>query len=183
MYSMLADIGEFFRTYWLIFVLLILIIALYVFSFYRRKKYTEQTQNMLNTLRPGDKIKTYSGIYGTIVSIKETTDGKVILLEMGEGSKISYTTIDANAIYGVDRKEDVVYDKEGNIIENDSKKEEKTVKSEEKTEEATAKKEDPKDVKKEAGEERKDEPKNKEVKTEESKTVSKKKSEQKTNKE
>lgn len=121
-FSMLAETG-FFQQYWIIFLLLGLIIVMYVVSFLRRKKYSEQTQQMLGELKPGTKVKTYSGFYGIIVSIKETTDGKVILLEMGEGSKVSYTTVDANAVYGVDRKEDVVYDKEGNIIVQEDKKE------------------------------------------------------------
>lgn len=120
-FSLLAE-ASFFETYWLVFVLLGLIIVLYVVSFVRKKKYNEQSQNMLNTLKPGAKVKTYSGFYGTIVSVKETTDGKVLLLEMGEGTKVSYTTIDANAVYGMDSKEDVVYDKEGNIIVKEDKK-------------------------------------------------------------
>lgn len=116
--SLLADgFTDFLSRWWLIIVLVILLIAMYAFSFKRRKDYTNQMNEMLNSLRPGDKIKTVGGFYGTIVSIKETTDGKVVLLEMGEGTKLSYMTIDANAIYGVDHKEDIVYDKDGNVIE------------------------------------------------------------------
>ena len=123
--SNLATSTNFWSQYWLIFVLLALIIVMYVVSFTRRKKYNNQIQDMVNSLKPGDKVKTYSGFYGTIVSIKETTDGKVVLLEMGEGSKVSYTTVDVNAIYGIDAKEDVVYDKDGNIIMEDDKAGEK----------------------------------------------------------
>jgi len=194
-FSMLADIGSFFSQYWIVFVLLGLIIVLYVVSFVRRKKYTEQTQNMLGKLQPGVKVKTYSGFYGKIVSVKETTDGKVILLEMGEGNKVSYTTIDANAVYGVDMKEDVVYDKDGNIIVKEDKqtnkkisadkekalkefekiedkkpevKEEKTVLVDKKAEE---KKEEPKTVSTEQKEEKKivKSPKNAKVKKEKKK--------------
>jgi len=194
-FSMLADISSFFSQYWIVFVLLGLIIVLYVVSFVRRKKYTEQTQNMLGKLQPGVKVKTYSGFYGKIVSVKETTDGKVILLEMGEGNKVSYTTIDANAVYGVDMKEDVVYDKDGNIIVKEDKqtnkkisadkekalkefekiedkkpevKEEKTVLVDKKAEE---KKEEPKTVSTEQKEEKKivKSPKNAKVKKEKKK--------------
>lgn len=122
--TFLADIGTFFQQYWVIFVLLILIVAMYVISSVRRKKYNEQTQKMQEDLKPGVKVKTYSGFYGKIISIKETTDGKVALLEMGEGDKRGYITVDINAIYGVDQKEEVVYDKDGNMIvkENRNKK-------------------------------------------------------------
>lgn len=121
-FSSIAAEGSFLETYWMVFVLLAVIILLYVFSFVRRKKVTEQTKQMMDTLKPGVKVKTYSGFYGTIISIKETTDGKIVLLETGEGGKVSYTTIDANAIYGVDLKEDVVYDKDGNIVDMDAEK-------------------------------------------------------------
>lgn len=136
--SNLATSTNFWSQYWLIFVLLALIIVMYVVSFTRRKKYNNQIQDMVNSLKPGDKVKTYSGFYGTIVSIKETTDGKVVLLEMGEGSKVSYTTVDVNAIYGIDAKEDVVYDKDGNIIMEDDKTEEK-VKEKKETEKDNSK--------------------------------------------
>lgn len=112
-----SDFTDFLSRWWIIFALIILLIVMYVFSAKRRKDYNNQVMEMLNSLRPGDKIKTIGGFYGTIISIKETTDGKVVLLEMGEGSKVSYMTIDANAIYGVDKKEDIVYDKDGNVIE------------------------------------------------------------------
>ena len=71
---------------------------------------------MLNSLRPGDKVKTYSGFYGTVVSIRETTDGKVVTLETGDADHKSYTSIDSNAIYCIDKKEDIVYDTEWNVV-------------------------------------------------------------------
>lgn len=114
-----SDFTDFLSRWWIIIALVILLVVMYVFSAKRRKDYNNQVIEMLNSLRPGDKIKTIGGFYGTIVSIKETTDGKVVLLEMGEGSKVSYMSIDANAIYGVDKKEDIVYDKDGNVIEPD----------------------------------------------------------------
>lgn len=91
-----------------------------------------QAQAMINELKPGTKVKTYTGLYGTIDSIRETTDGKVVMLKIGEeGGKVGFIEIDANAIYGIDSKTDVVYDKDGNVIVKDSKekkvKEEKTV--------------------------------------------------------
>jgi len=168
-FSMLADVASFFSQYWIVFVLLGLIIVLYVVSFVRRKKYSEQTQNMLEKLKPGVKVKTYSGFYGKIVSVKETTDGKVVLLEMGEGNKVSYTTVDANAVYGVDMKEDVVYDKDGGIIVKEDKQankkistdKEKALKEFEKIEDKKSEIKDEKTVltDKKAEEKKKEEPK------------------------
>ncbi len=114
--------GSFFEQYWPVLVILVALIALYIVSIVRRKKDMGQAQQMLNELKPGTKVKTYTGFYGTIDSIRETTDGKVVMLKIGEeGGKIGYIEIDANAIYGVDTKTDVVYDKDGNVIVKDSK--------------------------------------------------------------
>lgn len=103
-------------TLWILLALLGVLIIAYIFSYYRRKKYNQETSNMLSALKPGDKVKTYSGFYGTVVSIKETTDGKVVTLETGDDKHKSYTTIDSNAIYCIDKKEDIVYDTDGNIV-------------------------------------------------------------------
>ena len=67
-------------------------------------------------VKVGDHVKTYSGFYGKIVSIRQTTDGKVVLIEMGEGNKKGYIEADINAIMGIDRKEDVVLDADGNVV-------------------------------------------------------------------
>ncbi|MCL2540346.1 MAG: preprotein translocase subunit YajC [Firmicutes bacterium] len=118
--SQLAGEGgdtNWFQDYWIFIVLAVALVALYVVSFMRRKKHNQQVTEVLNNLRTGDKVKTYSGFYGTIVSIKETTDGKVALLEMGEGTKKSYIEIDINAIYGVDNKQPVVYDASGAVVD------------------------------------------------------------------
>ena len=103
-------------TLWILLVLLAVLIVAYIFSYVKRKKYNQETANMLNNLKPGDKVKTYSGFYGTVVSIRETTDGKVVTLETGDDEHKSYTTIDSNAIYCIDKKEDIVYDMDGNVV-------------------------------------------------------------------
>ncbi len=124
-----ASVGTFFQQYWPVLVILVALIALYVVSMLRRKKDMNQAQQMLNELKPGTKVKTYTGFYGTIDSIRETTDGKVVMLKIGEeGGKVGYIEIDANAIYGVDSKTDVVYDKDGNILvtEKSGKQEKET---------------------------------------------------------
>ena len=114
--QLLADTQGGNSMFWILIALLGVLIIAYIFSYYRRKKYNQETSNMLNALKPGDKVKTYSGFYGTVVSIKETTDGKVVTLETGDDKHKSYTTIDSNAIYCIDKKEDIVYDADGNIV-------------------------------------------------------------------
>ncbi len=115
---MVSLLGEsFLETYGLLLILLIgLMVVMFIIPNAARKKQYQQLQNFINTLKVGDKVKTTSGFYGTIISIRETTDGKIALLEMGEGDKKGYIMVDMNAIYTVDSKEDVVRDSDGKVI-------------------------------------------------------------------
>lgn len=132
MFSLLAAAGDtsFWGQYGIWIILIVLLIGLMVFSTIRRKKYDGQVQNMIENLKVGDLVKTYSGFYGKIVSIRQTTDGKVVLIEMGEGNRKGYIEADINAIMCLDKKEDVVYDSDGNIVMPNDKKEETSVSTE-----------------------------------------------------
>ena len=94
-------------------------------NYFRSKKNKENAQNMVNNIKVGDKVKTYSGFYGEIVSITETTDGKVAVLRTGEEGNYGYLSIDMNAIYGIDEKKPVVLDENGNIVDETAPVEEK----------------------------------------------------------
>ena len=77
-------------------------------------------QKRLNELKVGDKIVTHSGIYGEIASMRETTAGKIFVIKTGadeDAKKASYLTINAYMVAGIDEKQDVVLDAEGNVIE------------------------------------------------------------------
>ena len=51
-----------------------LIIVIFYFLIIRpQKKKQKETQNMLSTLRPGDKVVTAGGIRGTVKHVKENT--------------------------------------------------------------------------------------------------------------
>ena len=105
-------------TQWILpAVLLVLVVGIFVLNYFRSKKNQEAMKNMVDGLKVGDNVKTYSGIYGKIIEIVETTDGKVAILETGSEKNKGIFSIDINAIYGIDEKKPVVYDAEGNIIE------------------------------------------------------------------
>jgi len=101
-------------------VLVVLLVVYFVFGMRNRKKAQEQAMDMLNKLKTGDKVVTNAGIYGTIVSIKETNMGKVVVLATGEEKKESYITINASVILGIDEKQDLVLDKDGNPIDTET---------------------------------------------------------------
>ena len=105
-------------------VVLLVLLVLYVgFGVVNRKKSQEQTMKMLNELKAGDKIVTYSGIYGEIVSMRETNMGRVLTIVTGDKStgKVSYMEINSSVIMGVDTKEDLILDENGNVIEPEDK--------------------------------------------------------------
>lgn len=122
---------------WIILGLLVVLLVAFIFMSISRKKKEDAFRKDLETkMVPGAKVKTYSGLYGTIISITDTTDGKIVLLETGEGKNVSYQSLHINAIYGLDTKQPVRYDAQGNVILPEEPKTED--KAEEKTEEVVA---------------------------------------------
>lgn len=110
----------------LMVALVVLLVGYIFFGMRARKKNQEKAVQMLNELKTGDKVVTNAGIYGEIVSIKETNMGKVVTIKTGddETKKISYLTINASVILGIDEKKDLILDKDGNVIDDEDGKEE-----------------------------------------------------------
>lgn len=109
-------LSTFTDSYLLLIILVVIVVAFLVLSLLRRKKEDSVRTDLNTKIVPGAQVKTYSGLYGKVISITDTTDGKIVLLESGEGKKVSYQQIHINAIFGVDTKKDVVYDENGNDI-------------------------------------------------------------------
>ena len=111
----------------LVGVLLLLMIAYLVFGSISRKKNQEQVMKMMSELKVGDKVVTNAGIYGEIVSQRETDMGRVVVLKTGnddDEKKASYITVNASVILGKDIKKDLLLDENGNVIEPEELKEE-----------------------------------------------------------
>ena len=146
-------------------VVLLVLLVLYVgFGVVNRKKSQEQTMKMLNELKAGDKIVTYSGIYGEIVSMRETNMGRVLTIVTGDKAtgKVSYMEINSSVIMGVDTKEDLILDENGNVIEPEDKE-----KLKEEVLKETAAEENKEDKKEEAKPEKKKTTRTKKAKKEE----------------
>lgn len=113
--TLLAE--SFFSSQWFLIIVLVVVIgALMLLNFSRSKKEQEYREDLNSKIVKGAKVKTSTGIYGTVLSVRSTTDGKIVLLETGEGKNASTMEIHINAIYGVDDKEDLVLDSEGNEV-------------------------------------------------------------------
>lgn len=120
---------SFFSSQWFLIVVLVVVVGLLMFLNYSRgKKETQYREDLNSKIVKGAKVKTGSGIYGTVVSVRNTTDGKIVLISTGEGKNVSYMEIHINAIFGVDDSEELVLDKDGNEVtkaELDAQKSEK----------------------------------------------------------
>ena len=108
-------------------ILLILCVVLFVLYYFRNKKYQQNAETMSNNLKKGDKVKTYSGVYGTIIEIVQTDDGKVVTIETGNDKHKSYVSYDIRAVYAINEPEKPVETKvEEKPVEPVEQKEEKT---------------------------------------------------------
>ena len=152
---LLADSSNFWSQWGLLIILVVLLGAMFAWNFYRQKKYQKQEEQMINDIKVGTKVKTYSGIYGTVVGVYESTDGRVAILSLDGKTTME---IDFRAIYAVDQKQEV----------KDEPQQEQTV-EEEKPQEVVAEEvheEKPEEVKEEVVEEVKaEEPAKKSKKT------------------
>lgn len=129
-----ASTGGGLSNLWFWGILIIGIAVLFIFSSMRNKKEMQSRQSLNDSLKKGTKIITYSGIYGTIVSMRETTDGKVVVIETGDDEHKSFMEIHGNSIASIDTKEMVVLDENGNDVTNNVKEPEVEVKEEVKEE-------------------------------------------------
>lgn len=108
-------------------ILLVLCVVLFVLYYFRNKKYQQNAETMSNNLKKGDKVKTYSGVYGTIIEIVQTDDGKVVTIETGNDKHKSYVSYDIRAVYAINEPEKPVETKvEEKQVEPVEQKEEKT---------------------------------------------------------
>ena len=132
---------SFFNSSWFLIIVLIVAMALLLLTSFSRRKKEEQYRDELSTrIVKGAKVKTYGGLYGTVVSVRSTTDGKIVLIETGEGDKKSYQQLHINAIYGLDESEEMVIDSEGNEVPMSALNESKASETEEKEEKKEEKK-------------------------------------------
>ena len=88
-------------SYLMMGMLLLIIIAFMVMNNRSQKKRQQETMNMLNAMKPGDKVKTIGGICGVVVEV--SPEDNTFVMETGsEKSGKSYLTFDKQAVYQTD---------------------------------------------------------------------------------
>ena len=103
MLNLLADSGS--GNKWLSTVFIILIVAAFVammiFNSRSQKKRQQESQKMLDAIKPGSKVKTIGGICGVVVEVN--VEENTFVLETGtEASGKSYIKFDKQAVYQTD---------------------------------------------------------------------------------
>lgn len=70
-------------------IMLILTVAVFYFLMIRpQKKKEKERQDMVNSLKKGDRVMTTSGMYGVIDSFKE---GDIVVLKISGNTKVEFT--------------------------------------------------------------------------------------------
>ena len=126
----------------IVFIVLIVaaFVAMMIFNSRSTKKRQQESQKMLDAIKPGNKVKTIGGICGVVVEVN--AEENTFVLETGtEVSGKSYIKFDKQAVYQTD------------AVAEDAKK----AKEEEKSEEPAETKEDAKSEEPASSEEKKDE--------------------------
>lgn len=72
----MSGVGSFFSSYGLLIILMVAMFAIMTIPQRRRDK---KVKEMLAALKPGDRVRTIGGIYGTISSIRDD----VVVLAVG----------------------------------------------------------------------------------------------------
>lgn len=122
MFNLLASNAS---SYIMIIALVAVIVVFMVINTRSAKKRQQEQQNMLDAIRPGNKVKTIGGVCGVVVEVN--AEDNTFVLETGtESSGKSYIKFDKQAVY----QTDAVVEKKTPV------KEEKT--AEEKTDDASA---------------------------------------------
>lgn len=106
------------ENYYGIIILFVVFFLFMIFTTKKQQKNMLETEARLNKLKIGDKVKTHLGIYGVIVDIYETTDGKIARLNISQNGEC---LIDLNFKYiiGLDEKQVIEYDENMNVISLD----------------------------------------------------------------
>ena len=85
------------ESYIMIVVLLVAIVGMFIWSSISNKKKQKEAQNMVNSLKVGDRVKTIGGVCGFVAEINDKEN--TFVLRTGMDGKESFVKFDKGAIY------------------------------------------------------------------------------------
>lgn len=109
--SILAESnGQQWVSFVILGVLIVAIVVMFIFSGRRRKKQEQEAKNLIESVKPGNKVKTIGGICGIVVEVDATEN--TFVLETGtELSGKCFIKFDRQAIYQTDAVADKTEEK------------------------------------------------------------------------
>lgn len=84
-------------TYIIFGIMAVAIIGLFIWQSISNKKRRKEAENMVSSLKKGDRVKTIGGICGFVVEINDAEN--TFVLETGTADQKSYVKFDKAAIY------------------------------------------------------------------------------------
>lgn len=103
--SLLANDTGTWGTWVILGVFVVILIVMFFFSSRRNKKRQQEAQEMLDSVKPGVKVKTIGGVCGIVVEVDD--EENTFVLETGsEASGKCYMKFDKQAIFQSDAKLD-----------------------------------------------------------------------------
>ena len=107
LFNLLTDTTESTGSPWGMYIMLgaiaVIFVVMMVYSRRSQTKRQQETLEMLNAIKPGNKVKTIGGICGVVVEICK--EDNTFVLETGtEASGKSYIKFDMQAVYQTDAK-------------------------------------------------------------------------------
>ena len=97
-------------SYLPIIIIVLLLVAFFVWSFISQKKKQKAFNDTVNAVRPGSKVKTIGGIVGEVVEVDDA-EGTFVLKTGDSEGNYSYMKFDKQAIYQTDAKPEAVSEK------------------------------------------------------------------------
>ena len=89
-------------AFWVFLVCLMVVVALFVVTLVRQIIFTKNCEKFQQNLKVGDRVRTFGGVLGKVVSINPKADSKVVTLQTGEEKNVGYLSVDIKTIYCVD---------------------------------------------------------------------------------
>ncbi len=103
LFNLLAEEGNKWTSIIPIIVIVVVLVAFFVWSFISQRKKQKAFNETINSIKPGSKVKTIGGIVGEVVEVDEAESTFVLKTGDGEGN-VSYMKFDKQAIYQTDAK-------------------------------------------------------------------------------
>ena len=88
-------------TWVILAVFIVIIVVFFVFSSRRNKKKQQEAQQLMDAVKPGNKVKTIGGVCGIVVEV-DPEENTFVLETVSETSGKCYMKFDKQAIYQTD---------------------------------------------------------------------------------